>query len=225
MQLHILTVIHQIWFIWIHAVDPLCSMLEKLFTNSIKGLTGIELDLTNLVNMVCCILSGTFRKILWCNASYSVQILEQLYGNGRKARNSLDASITSRRKQFNKILALKLRTVFLYCLNDRIWDEYIKEDTHVLVSNIFPSLSRKHNIVFCGTIHNNKNFFSPDEFLIKLKHYLSHNLWLIPNFCRVSPSAMNKYNLKKTTALLKDNLDDDRNSVYFHWYFLGLDYI
>ena len=29
---------------------------------------------------------------------------------------------------------------------------------------------------------------------------------------------MNNYNLKNTAVLPQDNLDDDRNSIYFQWY-------
>ena len=36
---------------------------------------------------------------------------------------------------------------------------------------------------------------------------------------------MNKDNLKNTTVLLQDNLDDDRNSIYFEWYSLRLSYL
>ena len=36
---------------------------------------------------------------------------------------------------------------------------------------------------------------------------------------------MNKDNLKNTTVLLQDNLDDDRNSIYFEWYSLCLSYL
>ena len=36
---------------------------------------------------------------------------------------------------------------------------------------------------------------------------------------------MNKYNLKNTAVLLQDNLDDDRNYVYFQWYSLVPDII
>ena len=36
---------------------------------------------------------------------------------------------------------------------------------------------------------------------------------------------MDKDNLKNTTVLLQDNLDDDRNSIYFEWYSLSLSYL
>ena len=69
-------------------------------------------------------------------------------------------------------------------------------------------------------IHN-----SPDEFLLKLKDHLSHTLSDVPNFYRLSLSAMNKYCLKNTAVLFQDNLDDDSNFKYFRWYSLALDII
>ena len=69
---------------------------------------------------------------------------------------------------------LKLRTVYLYGLDDYQGDECKKEDTHALVGNKFPPLLRKYDRVSCGTIHKNNNSYCPDEFLIKLKHQLSH---------------------------------------------------
>ena len=137
----------------------------------------------------------------------------------------MDASITSRRKQREKTWMPKLRTVYPYCLNNCLGDEYKKVGTHLLVCNKFPSLPRKYNRVSRGTIHKNNNSFSPEEFLIKLKHHLSPNLLDAPNFYRVSPLTMNEYNLKDTAVLLEDNPDDDRNSIYFQWYSLALDII
>ena len=48
--------------------------------------------------------------------------------------------------------------------------------THVFVGNKFSSLSSKRDRVSRRTIHKNDTSFSPDESLIKLTLYLSHNL-------------------------------------------------
>ena len=71
---------------------------------------------------------------------------------------------------------LKIRTIYPYGLSDSQEDGYKKEDTHAFVGNKFPPLPRKHNRISRATTHKNKNSFNPDEFLIKLKHILSHNL-------------------------------------------------
>ena len=74
------------------------------------------------------ILSHHFHKGACCNASYSIQTLENLEGNGRTARKALDASMTPRPKQREKTWMLKLRTVYLENLDDRLGDEYQKKD-------------------------------------------------------------------------------------------------
>ena len=53
-----------------------------------------------------------------------------------------------------------------------------------------------------GTTHKRINSFSPHEFLIKLKYYLSHNLSIVPDFFRVSLLAINKFNVKNTSVLV-----------------------
>ena len=73
------------------------------------------------------------------------------------------------------------------------------------VSNKILLLPKK-TIVSPGKSHKINNSCSPDEFLVKLKHHLSHNLLDVPNVCRVSLLAMNKYNLKKIAVLLQYNL-------------------
>ena len=109
---------------------------------------------------------------------------------------------------------LKLRPIYPYDLNDRLGYEYKKKDTCVLESNKFPPLPRKHEFLVEQFIKT--NCVCPDEILIVLKQYLSHNLSEVPNFCRASSSAMNKCYLKITAVLLQDNLDDDRNSIFFN---------
>lgn len=119
-------------------------MLQKLLKNCIKSLIGIGLDLTHRLNLVFVVFYQIISaKLFFYNASYSVQILEKLDGNGRTARNALDASIISRKKQRDKTWMLKLRAVLVYGLYDRLGNEYKKEDTHVITDNKFPPLSRQ----------------------------------------------------------------------------------
>ena len=56
---------------------------------------------------LCRILSDNFHKDVCCNASYLVQ-MGKAKGKGKTAKNTLDASITSRRKQHEKTWMLKL---------------------------------------------------------------------------------------------------------------------
>ena len=65
----------------------------------------------------CRILSDHFHKGVYCNASYSVQMLEKFDGNGRKARNNFNASITPGSRQHGEIWMPKVRTVYPYRLD------------------------------------------------------------------------------------------------------------
>ena len=69
-------------------------------------------------------LSDHFDKGICCNTSSSVQTLKKLEGNGRTARNALDASITSISKQSEKTWMVQLRTIYPYGLNDCLGNEY-----------------------------------------------------------------------------------------------------
>ena len=93
-------------------------------------------------------------------------MLEKLVGNGRTARNSLDAFVTSRKKQCEKTSMLQLRNVYTYGLHDLLGDEYKKNDTRVVVDNKLPPLYRKHSRIFCNTSPKANNLLSPDEFFI-----------------------------------------------------------
>lgn len=120
---------------------------------------------------------------------------------------------------------LKSKTTYLNGLNYRQGNEYKKEDTHFFVGNKFKTFPRKQDRVSRGTIHENHNSFCLDGLFIKLKHHRSHNLSDAPNFYRVFLLAMSNYNLKNTTVLLQDKLDDDKNFIYFQFDSLALDII
>ena len=69
-------------------------------------------------------------------ASYTVQIIEKLVGNGRTVRGAIDPSETSKRRSREVHWMLKLRTVFPYGLNDRV-DEYQREDKNCVLPKGF----------------------------------------------------------------------------------------
>lgn len=86
----------------------------------------------------------------------------------------------------------------------------IKKDPHVLAANKFSSLPRKYVVVSGRKVHQSNNSFTPDEFLIKLEHHLSHDLWDFRNFFRESLLAIIKSNFTKTAVSAQDNLHDDQ---------------
>ena len=173
----------------------------------------------------CRVLSNHFHKGICKGASFTVQILEKLEGNGRTSRNAMDASITSLRKRKEREWMLKMRTVFPYGLNDRIADDFVKEDTHVMVGAKFPPLPRKNERISRGLVHKFNTSPSPNEFITKFKHHLHNKLPETPNFSRTNLLSMKKCNLRKTAALLSDNLNNANNAMYSQWYLMALDII
>lgn len=75
---------------------------------------------------------------------------------------------------------LKLRTVFSYWLNDRLRDEFVKEDTRVLVGFKFPTFLRISARISQRPVHKLKTFFSPDIFLNNFKFYIQSKLSKFP---------------------------------------------
>lgn len=75
---------------------------------------------------------------------------------------------------------LKLRTVFSYWLNDRLRDEFVKEDTRVLVGFKFPTFLRISARISQRSVHKLNTFFSPDIFLNNFKFYIQSKLSNFP---------------------------------------------
>ena len=93
-------------------------MLEKLSRNWIKGLTGVELGLTNLVNMA----SVAFYQVICTNVPVVMLLIPEREMVEQPEMPS-NASITPTRKQREKTWMLKLRTVYPNGLIDRLGDE------------------------------------------------------------------------------------------------------
>lgn len=173
----------------------------------------------------CHILSDHFHKGVCKDASYSVQILEKLEGNGRTERNALDPSVTSLRKKRELFWIHQLRTLYPYGLNDRIGDEYKNDETHCLVGKRFPPLSRNNPRIGRGLSHNNSFSLEPSIFIKNLKHKLSNDLVNTPNFVRVTLLKFKKTILKKIATLLHDELTIPENEIYQQWFLAALDII
>ena len=67
---------------------------------------------------------------------------------------------------------LKLRAVLAYGLNNRLGDDHVKVDTHVLIGSKLSALPRK-DITTCGSyVHKLKTSLFAYVFLNKFKCYL-----------------------------------------------------
>ena len=113
----------------------------------------------------CQILPYHFHKRVCKKAPYSVgKVLVKLDGNGRTAHDAGDASMASKGKQREKEWMLKLQKVFSYSLNGCLGDDFLKEDTHVLVRSKFPALPRKSTTIFRIYAHKLYTSFSSGTF-------------------------------------------------------------
>ena len=173
----------------------------------------------------CHILSDHFNKGVCKDASYSVQILEKLEGNGRTERNALDPSVTSIRKDREMFWIYQLRTLYPYGLNDRIGNEYKNDNTHRLVGKRFPPLNRTCPRIRRGIAHNNALSMEPSIFIQNLNDKLSNDLANTPNFIRTTLLKYKKSKLKKIATLLYDELSVSNNDIYQQWYLAALDII
>ena len=101
----------------------------------------------------------------------------------------------------------RLRTAFPFGLNDRLGDDFIKED-QVLVRSKCPVLSRKSSRICRGS--------SPflNEFLIRSNFHIQNELSDSANFSKIHLLSVKKKNLKGTVVFLNKSLQDTDNSLF-----------
>ena len=172
----------------------------------------------------CRILSEHFNNGVCKGASYTVQILEKLEGNGRTPRGAIDPSQTAHKKSREMYWMLQLRTIYPYGLNDPVGDEYKREDSHHLVANRFPPLSRKHPRASRGLAYRGNNLTSTD-FFNKLTTMLKDDLPNTLNYIRVSIASLKKSELKRVANLINDKINERSSNAFDQWYFAALDLI
>jgi len=173
----------------------------------------------------CKILNSHFNSGLCKDATYEVQILEKLEGSGRTDRNAMDMGAKPLRKSRELFWMLKLRTVYPYGLNDRVGDEWKKDDTHDTVAKRFPRLERKHARNSRGKNRYGNSNMNPKSFLIKLKNTLISNIKDAANFIRFTLSSIKKTDLKIIYSLLESEISNSNNSQFSQWYLMALDLI
>ena len=70
-----------------------------------------------------------------------MQILEKLVGSGRTARNAIDVTTTSSRRKRQDYWMKTLRTIHPYGLNDRIGDDFLRDQATDRIGSKFPTLN------------------------------------------------------------------------------------
>ena len=174
----------------------------------------------------CKILSNHFNTGLCKGAEYCVQILEKLEGTGRTERKAIDVSITSHRRKREEFWMKTLRTVYPYGLNDRVSDDYMKDQDHDKIWLKFPPLKRVYSRIGRGINRKGHCKLDHETFMAKLEHLLTSDVKEAMNFIRMSLAAMKKSNLK----LLGDRISDfllskPADFLYGQWYTVALDII
>ena len=120
---------------------------------------------------------------------------------------------------------LKLRTVYPYGFNDRIDNEWKKEDTHDAVAKRFPKLKRKFVRSSRGKTRYGVNNLDPKSFCTKLRDISQNNISDTANFIRLSLSSIKKKYLKNIYFMLESKLSNSSNINYSQWYLMALDLI
>ena len=174
----------------------------------------------------CKILSNHLNKGLCKNAKYMVQILEKLPGTGRTERNAVDVKQTSSRRKREDYWIKTLRTVFPYGLNDRVGDDFMRDQANVRIGLKFPSLKRTFDRVSRRNSRKGSKGMTHKTFLNKLEEILKSNLKEALNFIRMSLSTMKKSELKQLGYAVRELLGSKSLDFPFsQWYSAALDII
>ena len=89
----------------------------------------------NPIAYSCCkILNTHFSKGYWKDSSYTVNVIEKLEGTRRADRNTMDFVAKPIQKARETYWIHELRTIFPYCLNDRIEDEIKTDNKYINVA-------------------------------------------------------------------------------------------
>ena len=189
--------------------------------------TGHRAGIKNPKHGTCKILANHFNQGVCRDSKYSVQILEKLPGNVRTARNALDPTQTSSRKEREKHWMMTLRTVHPYGLNDRIGDKYKTQESQHAIGRRFKALKRSHLRISRGGSRISDNIHMKyTDFWASLNKMLRSKLKDVLNFIRYNLASMKKANLKKLADLVTEELSSvDDNFPYIQWYYVILDIV
>ena len=166
----------------------------------------------------CRILSEHFSKGLCKNATFTVNIIEKLQGNGRDEHDVIDSAITAIRRKKETSWMLKLRTVFPYGMNDRIGDEYMSEKESININSKFPPLKRIKDHHKVRSKLSTSNDFICKNFLYIVNESFRTNLKNTMNLIRVLLSSLKKSSCKKLLDTITDFLAEKHDSYMFSQY-------
>ena len=194
-------------------VGETCQKLRVRFNFHKAGISHPEKDNN------CRILSEHFSKGPCQGASYTVKIVEKLYGDGRDSNGEVDPSITVIRRKKETEWMLRLRTVFPYGLNDRIGNEYMTDRGDPLICKQFPPLKRNQNHFRVRTKTKVSDNLILSHFPYIVMESIRTNRRNTMNLIRVLLSSLNKPSYKKLGDIINDFLLDKHDNFPFSQFF------
>ena len=172
----------------------------------------------------CRILSEHFGMGLCKNATFTVNIIHKLSGNGRNDNGTLDPAITHVRRKIETELMLKLRTVYPFGLNGRVGDEYMTDSDRCNISSKFPSLKRVKEHQKVRTKVKSSNEFVINNFFYIINESFRSNLKNTMNLIRVLLSSLKKSSCRILYDRISDYLlEKHDNYLYSRFFIAALD--
>ena len=167
------------------------------------------------------ILAGHFNTGHCKGATFSVNIIEKLNGDGREKNGKLDPSVTRNRRNKETNWMLKLRTVYPYGLNDRIGDEYMRDRNHDNVFAKFPPLMRIKEGLKIRTRNKTSDRFVLDRFIYIINESLRTNIKNTMNLIRVLLSSLKRSHCRILFDTITSFLSEKHDTYKFSHYFLA----
>ena len=167
----------------------------------------------------CRILAEHFSQGFCRGATFSVNIIEKLPGNGRDLNNHMDPTVTNLRRKKEKEWMLTLRTVYPYGLNSRVGDEYIPEYHNSSIFSKFPALKRIKQHLKVRTKFPTSNTFILDNFIYIINESIRNNIKNTMNLIRVLLSSLKKSHCHILADRINDYLLDKHDTFRFSQFF------
>ena len=170
------------------------------------------------------ILIEHFSQGLCKNATFTVNIIEKLTGDGRGADGKLDPALTRIRRKKETDRMLRLRTVYPYGLNDRVGDEYMNDRNSCNIFSKFPSLKRMKGRQKIRTKTSTSDDFIVENFIYIINESLRTNLRNTMNLIRVLLSSLKISHCRILFDRISDFLSE-KHDTFLHTQFFkaGLD--
>ena len=167
----------------------------------------------------CRILTEHFSQGNCKGATFSVNIIEKLPGDGRGDDGSIDPSDARLRRKKERDWMRKLRTVYPFGLNDRTGDEYMFEKGNENIFLQFPPLPRVKNSQKVRTKNPTSNTFIVDNFIYIINESIRSNLRNTMNLIRVLLSSLKKAHCRILFNSIQDFLSSKHESFRYVQFF------